>query len=95
MVWGYGGKGASYPQNLGWIHAAVSENPEFTDAGWTDAGRLRHDSSSADKVKQSYKMSGHMAQSNHQLKFETTRPNRFRHNCDTDDETDDGQILIS
>ncbi len=47
----------SYPQNLAWIHAAVSEKPEFTDGrrtdGRTDDGRLRHDSSSADKVKQS------------------------------------------
>ncbi len=49
----------SYPQNLAWIHAAVSEKPEFTYDGRTDGrtndGRLRHDSSSADKVKQSYK----------------------------------------
>ncbi len=32
----------SFPQNLAWIHAAVSEKPELTD-GRTDAGRLRHD----------------------------------------------------
>ncbi len=38
--------------SLAWIYAAVSEKPEFTD-GQTDDGRLRHDSSSADKVKQS------------------------------------------
>ncbi len=37
----------SYPQNLAWIYAAVSDKLEFTDDG-----RLRHDSSSADKVKQ-------------------------------------------
>ncbi len=44
----------SYPQNLAWIHAAVSEKPEFTEDGWTtNNGRLRHDSSSADKVKMS------------------------------------------
>ncbi len=43
----------SYPQHLAWIHAAVSEKLEFTDDGRTDDGRLRHDSSSADKVKQS------------------------------------------
>ena len=42
----------SFPQNLAWFHAAVFEKPELTD-GWTDDGRLRHDSSSADKVKQS------------------------------------------
>ena len=41
----------SYPQNLAWIHAAVSDKLEFTDE-WTD-GRLCHNSSSADKVKQS------------------------------------------
>ncbi len=38
----------SCPQNLVWIHAAVYEKPEFKDDG-----RMRHDSSSADKVKQS------------------------------------------
>ncbi len=38
----------SYPQNLASIHAVVSEKPEFMDDG-----RLRHDSSSAGKVKQS------------------------------------------
>ena len=41
-----------HPQNLAWIHAAVSEKLEFTDGptdGRTDDGRLRHDSSSADK----------------------------------------------
>ncbi len=38
----------SCPQNLVWIHAAVSKKPDFTDDG-----RLRHDSSSANKVKQS------------------------------------------
>ncbi len=42
------------PTNLAWIHAAVSEKLEFTD-GWTDDERLRHDSSSADKVKQQAK----------------------------------------
>ncbi len=36
---------SSFPQNLAWIHAKVSEKPELTD------GCLRHDSSSADKVK--------------------------------------------
>ncbi len=25
----------SYPQNLAWIHAAVSEKLEFMDDGWT------------------------------------------------------------
>ncbi len=44
------------PTNLAWIHAAVSETrpakPEFTDGRTTD-GQRRHDSSSADKVKQS------------------------------------------
>ncbi len=35
-----------------YIIAAVSEKPEFTDGRRTDV-RLRHDSSSADKVKQS------------------------------------------
>ncbi len=29
----------SYPQNLAWIHAAVSEKPEFTDDGRIDDGR--------------------------------------------------------
>ncbi len=43
----------SYPQNLAWIHQAVSEKREFTDDERTDDRRLRHDSSSADKVKQS------------------------------------------
>ena len=38
----------SFSQNLAWIQAAVSEKPESTGDG-----RLRHDSSSADKVKQS------------------------------------------
>ena len=32
---------------------AVSEKPEFMDGRMTDNGRLHHDSSSADKVKQS------------------------------------------
>ncbi len=41
----------SFPQHLAWIHAAVSEKTELK--GRTDDGRLRHDSSSADKVKQS------------------------------------------
>ena len=27
--------GGSYPQNLVWVHAAVSEKPEFTDDGRT------------------------------------------------------------
>ena len=39
-------------QRLAWIHAAVSEKPEFADGRRTDDGRLRHDSS-ADKVNQS------------------------------------------
>ncbi len=43
----------SFPQNLGWIHAALSEKPELTDGRRTDDGRLRHDSSSANRVKQS------------------------------------------
>ncbi len=42
-----------YPQNLAFIHAAVSEKLEYTDNGQTDDGGLRHDSSSADKVKES------------------------------------------
>ena len=33
----------SYPHNLAWIHAAVSEKLEFTDDGRTDGGRLHHD----------------------------------------------------
>ncbi len=37
----------SFPQNLAWILAAVSEKPELMD------GRLRHDSSSADRVDES------------------------------------------
>ncbi len=42
------------PTNLVWIHAAVSEKPEFTERRM-DNRRLCHDStsSSADKVKQS------------------------------------------
>ncbi len=36
----------SFPPNLAWIHAAVSEKSELMD-GWT------MDSSSADKIKQS------------------------------------------
>ncbi len=38
------------PTNLAWIHAAVSEHPGFMDGGRKDDGRLRHDSSSADKA---------------------------------------------
>ena len=41
--------GMVYPQNLAWIDAASF----CTDDGRTDDERLRHDSSSADKVKQS------------------------------------------
>ncbi len=41
----------SFPQKLAWIHEAVSEKPELTDASRTDDGCLRHDSSSADKIK--------------------------------------------
>ena len=33
----YGGEGSSHPQNLAWIHAPVSEKPEFTDGQTTDA----------------------------------------------------------
>ena len=44
----------SYPQNMAWIHTAVSEKTEFTDQALrTDDGRLRYDSGSADKVKHS------------------------------------------
>ncbi len=42
----------SFPQNFAWIHGAVFEKFELTEGG-TDDGRLRHDSSSADRVKQS------------------------------------------
>ncbi len=42
----------SYPQNLAWMHAGISEKPEFFL--WTMDGRmhrcLHHDSSSADTV---------------------------------------------
>ena len=41
-----------YPQNLAWVHAAVSEEPQFAGR-LTDDGRLRHHRSSAGKVKQS------------------------------------------
>ena len=41
----------SCPQNLAWIDAGGSEKPEFADDGRMDDERLRHDSSSADKVK--------------------------------------------
>ncbi len=44
----WSGDRGSYPQSMAWIHAADSEKPKFMDDG-----RQWHDSSSADKVKQS------------------------------------------
>ncbi len=55
MVWRYVEK--ELPTNLAWIHAAVCEKLEFTGRRRMDGGRLRHDSSSADKVKQLKKRS--------------------------------------
>ena len=57
MVWRYGGGGVTHKvwsESIQWFLTNLIFGPQ-TDGQWTDDGRLRHDSSSADKVKESKK----------------------------------------
>ncbi len=53
MVWRYGGEGAAHKIWPGSIQQFPRNLSLRTDDRWTTDGRLHHDSSSADKVKQS------------------------------------------
>ncbi len=53
MVWRYDGEGATHNILAGSMQRFLRNLSLRTDDGWTDDGRLRHDSSSGDKVKQS------------------------------------------
>ncbi len=56
MIWRYGEEGATHkiwPGSMQRFPRNLSLQTDGRTDGWTDDGRLRHDSSSADKVKQS------------------------------------------